>query len=146
MRQEKSYRPIRKWGIGGVAALAAAVAMIAAGPAQARNEFENGFEDQLGRIAAVGAVNLGLHVLTGGAYYGPPPVAYYPPPPVYNYGYSRPYPVRHVVVHKYKHKHKHGRSCGHRGHGYDRWDDDDDDYGWRGRGRGHGYNRWDDDD
>lgn len=130
MRQETSHRPIRKWGIGVVAALAAAVAVVAAGPAQARNEFENGFEDQLGRIAAVGAVNVGLAVLTGGAYYGPPPVAYYPPPPVYSYGYSRPYPVRHVVVHKYKHKH--GRSCGHsyyRGRG---WDDDD--YGRRGHG------------
>jgi hypothetical protein len=126
MRQEISNRRIRARGIGALAVLAAAVALIAAGPAQARNEFKNGFEDQLGRIAAVGAVNLGLHVLSGGAYYGPPAVAYYPPPPVYRYSYSRPYPVRHVVVHK----HKHGRSCGHRYYRGRWWDDD---HGRRGQ-------------
>ena len=82
MRQEMIHRPIRKRGIGVLAALAAAAAMVAAGPAQARNEFQNGFEDQLGRIAAVGAVNLGLSILTGGYYPAavvPVPVRVKPP-------------------------------------------------------------------
>jgi len=142
MRQETSNRAIQTRGFGvlTVAALAAAVTLLSAGPARARNDFQNGFEDQLGRIAAYGAVNLGLHVLAGGGYYGPPPpLRYYPPG--YAHGYAYRYPVRHVVRHKYVHGHKHGSN---RGHHYDRWDDDDDD--GRGRGRGHRYDRWDDDD
>jgi hypothetical protein len=141
MRQETSNRTNRRRGFGGlaVAALAAGVALLSAGPAQARNDFQNGFEDQLGRIAAHGAVSLGLHVLAGGGYYGPPPpFRYYPPG--YAYGYAYRYPVRHVVRHKYAHRHQHGWNCG---HDDDRWDDDDD---GRGRGRGHRYHRWDDDD
>ena len=53
MRQETSNRAIQTRGFGSaVAALAGAVALIAAGPARANNDFQNGFEDQLGRIAA----------------------------------------------------------------------------------------------
>jgi hypothetical protein len=137
MRQEKTQRQIRTRGIQIAAALAAAVALFAAGPAQARNEFQNGFEDQLGRIAAVGAVNLGLHVLSGGAYYGPPAVAYYPPPAYYGYG-PRHVVKHHVVEHRVVHKHKHGRSCGHH-YRHGRWHDDDD-YGRRGHGYRYGRN------
>jgi hypothetical protein len=122
MRQEKTQRQIRTRGIGIAAALAAAVALFAAGPAQARNEFQNGFEDQLGRIAAVGAVNFGLSVLSGGYYPAYPAVVPVPVAPVvvhqpvyYAPTYYRPvypayYAPRPVVVVKHKYKnHGHGK-------------------------------------
>ncbi|HEY8156184.1 MAG TPA: hypothetical protein VII72_18785 [Myxococcota bacterium] len=156
MRQETSDQAIlaRNSGFVALAALAGAVALIAAGPARANNEFQNGFEDQLGRIAAYGAVNVGLQILTGG--YFPAvvpvpvaPVAYYGP------GYGAYYGPRTVVV-KYPKGHRHGRSCA-SSHGYygnqygynqrygynERWNNDyDDDRGHRGHGKknrgGHG--------
>jgi hypothetical protein len=109
------------------AALVGGATLFGASPAQARNEFKNGFEDQLGRIAAVGAVNFGLSVLSGGYYPAYPvapavavapavvpvavaPVYYYPPVyrPVYPVYYG---PPRAVVV---KHKHGHGKHRGYR--------------------------------
>ena len=135
MRQETSNRAVRR-GLGAIAAAAllGATALFGApAPARANNEFKNGFEDQLGRIAAVGAVNFGLSVLSGGYYPAvyPAPVAvpvapvvvqpvYYTPPPVYYRPvYHAAYPVYYgprtvVVKHKYK---NHGRGRGH-GHGW----------------------------
>jgi len=121
MRQEKTQRQIRTRGIGIAAALAAAALLVAAGPAQARNEFKNGFEDQLGRIAAVGAVNFGLSVLSGGYYPAYPAVVPVPVAPVvvhrpvyYAPAYYRPvypayYAPRPVVVVKHKYKYKNQR-------------------------------------
>jgi hypothetical protein len=45
---------------------AVVLGLAATAPAAADSNFERGFEDQLGRIAAVEAVNLGKHVLLGG--------------------------------------------------------------------------------
>ena len=45
----------------------AATGIFSAQPAQAKNDFANGFEDQLGRIAAYQAVSFGKFVLSGGA-------------------------------------------------------------------------------
>jgi hypothetical protein len=130
MRQNTSYRVVRR-GLGALAAaaLVAGATLFGASPAHARNEFKNGFEDQLGRIAAVGAVNFGLSVLSGGYYPVAPavvpvpvaPVVYAPPVyyrPVYHPVHPAYYGPRHVVV---KHKHvKHYRHGKHRGHGH-RW-------------------------
>jgi len=132
MRQETSNQAIqnRNFGLVALAALAGAVALLAAGPARANNEFQNGFEDQLGRIAAYGAVNLGLQVLTGGYYPAVVPVpvvqaSYYGP------HYAPYYGPRKVVV-KYPKGHRHDRYCNARGgyHGQP--------YGYRDDDRGHG--------
>ena len=45
--------------------------LLAASPALARNDFQNGFEDQLGRIAAYHAVSVGRHLLLGGLVFHP---------------------------------------------------------------------------
>ena len=45
----------------------AATGIFSAQPAQAKNDFANGFEDQLGRIAAYEAVSFGKFVISGGA-------------------------------------------------------------------------------
>jgi hypothetical protein len=130
MRQKTSNRAVRR-GVAAIAAAALAGSAVLFGapePARANNEFKNGFEDQLGRIAAVGAVNFGLSVLSGGYYPAvvPVPVApvvYYSPPPVYYRPvYHAAYPVyygpRTVVV---KHKYKHYRHSRGRGHGDHDW-------------------------
>lgn len=133
MRQNTSYRGLRRgFGALAAAALVGGATLFGAAPAQARNEFKNGFEDQLGRIAAVGAVNVGLSVLSGGYYPAYPavvpvpvaPVVHYAPPvyyrPVYPVYYGPPHAV--VVKHKHHRHHKHWR----RGHGHHGdWDDDD---------------------
>jgi hypothetical protein len=152
MRQETSNRAIQSRGIGllAIAALVAAVALTGARPARANNEFKNGFEDQLGRIAAYGAVNLGLQILSGGYY---PAVVPVPVAPVsyYGPGYAAYYGPSRVVV-KYPKSHRHDRYCapshGYYGHAYGYRDggryrnDYDDDRGHRGHGKsyrgGHG--------
>jgi hypothetical protein len=125
MRQNTSYRVVRR-GLGALAAaaLVGGATLFGASPAHARNEFKNGFEDQLGRIAAVGAVNFGLSVLGGGYYPAvvPVPVApvVYAPPvyyrPVYRPVYYAPRPVV-VVKHGKPYRYKNGRGHG-RGHGH----------------------------
>jgi len=136
MRQETSNRAIQNQGFGliALAALAGAVALLAAGPARANNEFQNGFEDQLGRIAAYGAVNLGLQLLTGGYY---PVVVPVPVAPVVQASYYGPryapyYGPRRVVVVNYPKAHRHGKYCNARNgyHGQQ--------YGYRDDDRGHG--------
>ena len=137
MRQKVSYRTVRRGLVAIAAAALTGVTVLfgAPAPARANNEFKNGFEDQLGRIAAVGAVNFGLSVLSGGYYPAypavvPVPVApvvvhqpvYYPPPPVYyRPAYYRPVyyapPPVVVVRHGKPYKYKHGRGHGH-GHGW----------------------------
>lgn len=132
-------------GIGAfaLATLAAAAGLLAAGPAHARNEFENGFEDEIGRILAHEAAYVGRSILSGG-YYPVPPV--YPAPvagPAY-YGpaYGGFYGPRTVVRYSdHGHRH-HGYSCnsshgrGKRyGYGYDRHRGNG--HGGKDRGRGH---------
>jgi hypothetical protein len=86
-----------------VAVAVSAVAVTSAKPASANHDFQNGFEDQLGRLAAYQVAALGVWVL-GGAY---PPVAapvvvpapYYAAPVVYapsygGYYYGHPHNVR----------------------------------------------------
>lgn len=131
MRQETS-----KWAGGGrgclalaMAVVAGAISLIGAGPARANNDFQNGFEDELGRIVATQAAAFGAHVLAGAAYPVAAAVAYYPPVPVYapvvyapsygprhaGYGYSkRPkrLKIRQVVYYQ-------GQPCNDR---YDRYD------------------------
>jgi hypothetical protein len=110
-------------------------------PARADSNFERGFEDQMGRILAYEAVNLGKHILVRGvlhpypAVYYPAPAVVHPGPAVYyggnpSYGYQ-PY-VSYVSYGGDHHggHHKHWKH--HRGHGHGRWDhghhDDDCDH------------------
>ena len=93
----------------------AGVGVVGAAPAQAENDFANGFEDQLGRIAAHQVVNLGAFILSGG-YYHPQaqvrhaPYGYRHADP-YAYGYRHPTPRKHYRKHKHHRRHhrKHAR-------------------------------------
>ena len=71
--------------------------LTSAGAARAGDEFENGFEDELGRIAAHGAVAVGRGILTqilvGPPGPPPPPPVYYAPPPPPRPVYVQPVPV-----------------------------------------------------
>lgn len=125
MRQETSDQAIqeRNFGFIALAALAAAAALLAAGSARANNDFQNGFEDELGRIVAHTAVGAGVQILTGGYYPAVVPVApvvhatYYRPHYAPNYGprYAPYYPPRYapyygprkVVVVKHPKAHRH---------------------------------------
>lgn len=88
--------------LAGVALVSGAL-LFAASPAQARNDFKNGFQDQLGRIAAFEVVRAGKYVLFGG--YAP----YYAPhwrfrPVVHRTRYA---PPRRVVRHPHVVRHHH---------------------------------------
>ena len=139
MRQKNS-----KWAIGGRGFVAIAVAgvvgtlgIITAGTARANNEFQNAFEDQLGRIAAYQAVAFGARVLSGAYYPVAVPVPYYAPAVVYappvvyapSYGnyYGRPHKLklRQVVYYQerpcnrdYDHAPRYYRGGGHPSHGH----------------------------
>jgi hypothetical protein len=125
MRQATSNRTTQGRGIAplAAAALTAAVSLTIAAPASARNDFQNGFEDQLGRIAAHAAVDVGLQVLHGGYYpVVPVPVAppvYYAPSYASNYGYGHGdyYNGPRKLVVKYpKHRHHYQHDRHYRGY------------------------------
>ena len=86
-----------------------ALALMSASPAEAKDEFEDGFKDELGRIAAHEAVVVGRQVLAGILIGGPQVAA--PAPyrePSYGYGYSGDYgydpqPYGRTVVHRHDH-------------------------------------------
>lgn len=102
---------------GGIAAagVVAGLLLLAPSAATAKDEFEDAFKYELGRIAAHEAVGLGRAVL-GAIIYGPPvraPVTYTYP---YPYGYGHPYPSvyeYHEHHHYYRHGPPHGRAWGH---------------------------------
>jgi hypothetical protein len=103
-------------------AVVGAAALFAAVPARADNDFRNGFEDELGRVAAHAVVGAGVQIAFGGPVgYGYAP-AYYRP--VVRPVYYRPVPVVRVVPVPV---HRHGFYCGHPRFAY--------------RGHGHGYGR-----
>jgi len=153
MRQETSklVGPARALRVFAAALALAAVVAGGAAPARANNDFQNGFEDQLGRIAAYSVTALGVRILTGGYYpavaYSPPPVyvappVYYAPPPVYYappvvyaprpvhyYGGPKKLKVRQVVYYPDRRGHGDWDHGPRGGHG---WND-------RGRGRGRGH-------
>lgn len=146
-----------------VAGLALGAALLMGASARADGDFENGFEDQMGRLLAFEAVQAAKAVLFYGA---PVPVAvpapyvaptYYPPVVEYSaptvvVGWSSWWPWYsaprgHDHGHHHRHyapprPHRHDRYCGHGG--YDRGRS----YGgYRGdhRGGGYGYRDRDDD-
>lgn len=93
--------------------------LLAPASAQAKDEFERGFKDELGRITAHEAVNAGKHVV-GAILYGGPHHGGHAP---YGYGrYERHDGYAHVPPGHRKHwKHHHKRwkhHHRHRGHGY----------------------------
>lgn len=129
--------------LGAIAA--AALSFAAPGDARAGDEFEDGFKDELGRIAAHEAVGAGRQILAtillgapprvvaAPAPYpvAPPPVAYYPPPPPPAYDrvvyhrhdhYYHP-PVAHVYYDEPGWGHRRWHKRHHRHH----YDDDCDD-------------------
>jgi hypothetical protein len=72
--------------------------LLVSGPARAGDEFEDGFKDELGRVAAHEAVAVGrgllARILLGApAVYGPPEPAYGHAPPVYAQPVPVPVPV-----------------------------------------------------
>jgi hypothetical protein len=109
----------------GVGVTGLALALLSASPAEAKDEFEDGFKDELGRIAAHEAVGVGRQVLAGFLLAGPQVAA--PAPyraPVYGYGHSGDYgydprPYGRTVVHRHDHYYQPVRyDHGHRGHGW----------------------------
>jgi hypothetical protein len=121
--------------------------LVAAGPAAAKDEFEDGFKDELGRIAAHEAVGAGRaalgYILLGHPGYGDHRHDPYP----YGYGYNERvvyYPSEvhhhHYYYGKKHHRGHHHRHHGHHGHhgyrGHD-CDDDDDDHHHHGRHHHH---------
>jgi hypothetical protein len=98
-------------------ALALVPLLLTSIPAQAGDEFEDGFKDELGRIAAHEAVYVGrgllARILLGPPAYGPPAYAYPYPVPVYRYAYPPPpywdyYPR---YYHRHHHYHHHHDDC-----------------------------------
>lgn len=98
MRNRRTFGSRR--GIGAPLALAAIGAFVwmgMAAPARADSNFERGFEDQMGRILAYEAVNLGKHILFEGVVHP----ATYGHTPAHGPGYAyetRPHPTQ-VQVH-----------------------------------------------
>jgi hypothetical protein len=110
----------------GVGMTGLALALLGAEPARAGDEFEDGFKDELGRIAAHEAVRGGRQILASILLGGGPvaaPVAY-PAEPVYPQAYPEPYPVEpygRAVYHQHDHYHHYPVA-----HGYYGRDDDSD--------------------
>ncbi len=97
---------LHPWSLGRSAVLAFALALgavsLPATPAQARDEFENGFEDQIGRLLAFEAYRVGRVILGGHAPYGGHRGDYYDYGRPRHYRYSPPprfYRPKHVHHH-----------------------------------------------
>jgi hypothetical protein len=118
--------------IAATAIFVGAFLLLQAAPARADSNFERGFEDQMGRILAYEAVNLGKHILVRGviqpypAYPAYPAYPVYPAPAVY-YGGHPGYGYQPYV--SYGDDHRHGG-----GYREDRWRRHDHDRGYWGRG------------
>lgn len=111
--------------LGAALALALGTLVLGASPADARNDFRNGFEDEMGRIVAHHVAAVGHAILAG-------PVVIHKEVHI---RHGRPYRHRvhrhpHARPHRHKiHRHRaHRRDCGHRGH-------------VRGRGHRHDHGR-----
>jgi hypothetical protein len=103
-----------------MAALCALGFLLGAPEVRAGDEFEDGFKDELGRLAAHEAVVVGRGVLAGILLGGHP--GYYPPPayPTHRPHYYDDYP-RHHYHHHYYYPRRHygyGHWNGHHHHGW----------------------------
>ena len=107
MQSNRDVRKTGRWGMWPLAAAAIGAFLLVgttAAPAQAGSGFEHGFEDQLGRIFAFEAVNLGKHVLFQGV--------------------SHPYRGSHHRSYYRSNRSDHHRNVryeGHQGHGKHYW-------------------------
>jgi hypothetical protein len=110
-------------GTRGLAILATLIlAGFFAAPAQAGgNEFDDGFQDQLGRLVATEVFHLGKWVLAGG-----PTYVHHYEPQRYERRHSRP--RGHAHGHYKHHRRHHYKHAAHRGH-----------YWRKHRGHDHGY-------
>ena len=116
MRQAISERTpsMRRGGEGAMVAIVALMAFTAAPASAGGNEFDDGFEDQLGRLVATEVFQLGRAVLTGGYHHA-----------AHSYG-------RHPDDYRPYRRHDHYRHRGHAKH--HRW------HHWRHhRDHGHDY-------
>ncbi len=105
MQSNRDVRKTGRWGGCPLAAAAIAAFLLAgttAAPAQADSNFEHGFEDQLGRILAFEAVNLGKHLLFQGV--------------------SHPYRGTHHRSYDRGDHHRYVHYGDHRGHGRHYWE------------------------
>jgi hypothetical protein len=123
----------------GVGVTGLSLALLGAAPAQAGDEFEDGFKDELGRIAAHEAVRGGRQILASILLGGPQPVAapaaYHEPAPAYypeSYGYA-PQPYGQVSYHQHDHYHYYPAPVVY----YDRGDHWDRGHGWKHKGHRH---------
>ena len=100
----------RLWVLG--AAIAAGGLLLGGSPARA-GDFKDGFQDQLGRIAAFQVVNAGHFLLTAGPHPHGPPQDHYRPPPARD--------RRHAWRHHWRHERLHRRHRSHHRHANGRW-------------------------
>jgi hypothetical protein len=135
MLSDRSVRLARRRAGGLVAASAfiGAFLLVGAAPTSARadSNFERGFEDQMGRILAYEAVNLGKHILVRGvlqphpAYYG----SHGGHPPYAVYGGDHRYGWNSGYDHGKRYDHDRGYwKRGHRKHFHHHHDHDDCDH------------------
>jgi hypothetical protein len=129
MLSDRDVRLARRagWPVA-VTAFIGAFVLLAAAPAPARadSNFERGFEDQMGRILAYEAVNLGKHILVRGVLH-----------PHHAVHHGSPYPYPYPYAYYGSDRHYGG---GHRGKGpaHNHWKRHDHDRGyWNDRHRGH---------
>lgn len=108
----------------GVGITGLALVLMGTSPAEAKNEFEDGFKDELGRIAAHEAVGAGRQILAGILVGGPwvaAPAPYREPAYGYDhsgdYGYG-PEPYGRTVVHRHDHYYHPVSYEGPRGHAW----------------------------
>jgi hypothetical protein len=114
-----------------------ALALVGAEPSRAGDEFEDGFKDELGRIAAHEAVRGGRQILASILLGGGPVAApvVYRDEPVYPQAYPEPYPVERygrAVYHEVRHDHYHHYPVAYGYYGRDDDSDSDSDHRhWR---------------
>jgi hypothetical protein len=99
----------RKWSSTPVVGIGIAIAAVCllAWPAHAKDEFEDAFKYELGRIAAHEAVHVGKQIL-GVVIFGSPGHGHYTYP---DYGYGHPDRHRHKHHRKHYKRHSHAGCC-----------------------------------
>ena len=104
----------RLWVLG--AAIAAGGLLLGGSPARA-GDFKDGFQDQLGRIAAFQVVNAGHFLLTAGLHPYGRPHDHYRRPPARDRWHDR----RHHWRHEWRHERLHRSHQSHHRHANGRW-------------------------
>ena len=102
------------------AAVAASGLLLGGSPARA-GDFKDGFQDQLGRIAAFQVVNAGRFLLTARLHPYGPPHDHYRPPAARDWRHDRRHHRRHDWRDEWSHRRFHRRHQSHHRHANGRW-------------------------